>query len=325
MQKETNTHNMNHWILAGALILTGIFLIVALVVINSQADNVSTQTTISNTAPAVDSVFVSNSAGAGTNDFAGGIPLTVNGGKTVHINGVVSDANGKEDIGNNAIQVTFYRSGVTNGPTCTPNQANCYNISGGACTVTDATSTTRNYTCPINLQFNAESTSASGTFAAENWLAKVTVTDTAGPAAANLTHGGVEVNTLLGLLIPNNINFGTLGLNATTTNANNAEQTVTQAGNIQADVEVSSAAAMNCSGAGTIPVANQKWALTDVGHADGAATALSGTPADTNLGVLRKVNDGTPETKTLYWNIAIPANGVSGNCTGTTVINAIAG
>ncbi|HLD21816.1 MAG TPA: hypothetical protein VJB65_02855, partial [Patescibacteria group bacterium] len=309
-----------HWVFGAMLVLITVIVMILLIIANSQADDVTTSATISNTAPAVDSVYISDSAGGGVDSYGSGITLSSGTTRTVHVNGVVSDVNGNGDIADTGVTVVLYRSGATGGASCSQDNNDCYSVSGVSCTLANASSTTRTYTCPVALQFYADATD-SGTYAAQNWLAKVTVVD-ASAASGNTTHGGVEVNSLTALSIPSTIGFGSLELNQSTTDSNNVEQTVAQAGNTTADVNVSSAAAMSCT-SGTIPIANQTWAVTDVVHASG--TTLSDTPADTNLGVQIRTADGANTSKVLYWGIQIPASGVGGSCSGTTVISTIAG
>ena len=309
-----------HWIFGIFLFMVVSFGIMSFIFMNSQADDVSTSTTVGNVDPAVDSIYISSSAGGGVDSYGSGIVLLSGTTKTVHVNGVVSDNNGKANIANTAITVIFYRSGATGGADCSADNNDCYQVSGASCTLADATDTTRTYTCPLLLQFYADATD-SGAYSAQNWLAKVIVTDN-NAATGNSTHGGVEVNSLTALTIPSTVDYGSLALNETTTDANNVEKTIFQAGNSTADVNVSSSASMVCS-SGSIPVGNQTWALTDVAH--GSGTVLSGTPTDTNLGVTIRTSDITNTSQILYWGIQIPVSGVGGSCGGTTYISAIAG
>jgi hypothetical protein len=61
-----------------------------------------------------------------------------------------------------------------------------------------------------------------------------------------------------------------------------------------------------------------------VDYGAGGTNALTGSAVDTNLAVGYRTDEVNPLTKILYWNIAIPASGVEGACTGTTVETAIA-
>lgn len=324
MGTNTSQNSSLHWLIGGALALTSVFLVIAIVVVNTNADNVSTSATVSNATPAVDSVFISSTSNGGAGTDLTSVTLNAGTTRTVYVNGVVSDANGGTDIADTAVSVKMYRTTATNGSACAADNNDCYAVAGASCTLGAASGTTRAYDCPVALQFWADATDA-GAYSATNWTASVTVVDIAGPATSSANTDTTEVNSLTALTIPGSIPYGTLALAAQTTNANNQDLTISQNGNTQADVNVSSAANMTCT-IGNIPVANQKWATTDVGFTDVGSTALSGTPTQVSaLNVPIRTNDGVNTSSILYMNIGIPVNGVGGSCTGTDVITAVAG
>lgn len=324
MQSNSSPNNSSHWLIGGALLLTSFFLVIAIVVVNTNADSVSTTASVGNATPAVDSVYISSTSGGGSGTDMTSITLTAGTTKTVYVNGVVSDANGGSDIPSTGVAVKMYRSGATGGASCTADNNDCYAVSGATCTLGAANSTTRTYDCPVALQFWADATD-SGTYSAQNWIASVTVTDTAGPATSSANTDTTEVNSLTALSIPSSISYGSLALGAETTNSNNQELTISQQGNTQADVNISSSAAMTCT-IGTILVSSQKWATTDVGATDVGATALSGTPTQvTGLNVAVRTSEVTNTSSILYMNISVPTTNVGGSCTGTNTITAIAG
>jgi hypothetical protein len=310
----------NSHVVIGAALFLVLALAITLVYVSSQAEdnsNATTTVSITNTNPTVDTIVFSDTAN-GSENFSGGVTPVAGGTKTIHINGVVGDANGEADI--NATTMTFYRSGATNAEACTPDNNDCYRVD--SCTLTSDTATTKKYDCEIAVQYYADSTDAGGQFSEQNWLTYVKVTDlSAGTGTSNTT--AKEMNTTISLDIPSAINYGSFGLGASTTAENNQEMVITQKGNDEADVEVSGAT-MACSGIGSLPVGQQKWsANSDLGYNDAAGT-LTGTPDDTNLNVVYRTDDANANTKTLYWNIAIPATGVKGVCTGTDTITTIA-
>lgn len=320
---QTTSNHSTHWLIGGALALTSVFLVVAIVIVNSNADDVTTSTTVSNATPTVTSVYISSSANGGADSYGSGITLTAGSTATVHVNGVFTDTNGGGDIPDNGATVKFFRTAATGGAACSADNNDCYSVSGVSCTLGVASGNTRAYDCPVALQYWADATDA-GTYIADNWTASVTVTDTAGPATSSASTKTVEVNSLTALSIPSTIAYGSLALGASTTNVNNVEKTISQSGNTQADVNVSSSAAMTCT-TGTIGVGNQEWAVTDVSFG-GGGTQLTGTPAQvTGLNVAVRTSEVTDTSSILYWNIVMPPNGAGGSCTGTTTITALAG
>ncbi len=318
---EKKSISFTHWILGAALVVIGVSMVAAIVILNSQADSSSTSATIANAVPSIVDVFVTTGADYTQSDNTGGaggtLSLIAGGTAMYKITGTAEDLNGRTDI--TSVAAVLYRSSLTAG--CTPDNNGCYAVS--CTTVNGSTGDQVDYNCPVALQFYTDSTSTGGVASAEDWVVSVKVTDN---DAANATNNSLhkEVETRLALSIPGTIPYGSLSLGQTTTNANNVQMDLQQYGNDEADVEVSSAGPMGCTVAGAIPVANQKWVLTDVGYSDGSAVALSGTPADTDINIGYRTNDGAPLTKSLFWNIAIPTSGVEGVCTGTNTVTTIA-
>lgn len=269
--------------------------------------------------PSVVSVVTATTANGQTDGYPGGtIALAAGGIRTIYVNGVVEDADGKADI--DAVSAAFHRSGAPNGDNCTADAANCYVVS--SCALGDnENANQKTYSCRVDLQHIAQSTVSGGQYPSENWVAYVYVTDGTLFATSNTTTK--EIDTLLALTIPASIPFGNRNLNEQSTAANNAEMILTQRGNVEADVEVSMAGPLVCA-SGSIPRANVKWALTDVGYTHASTTALTGSPVDTNVFVPFGTQGQPSPTQTLYWNLAIPVEGVGGYCTNTVTISAIA-
>jgi hypothetical protein len=307
-----------HYALGGLLLL---ILAVAAIVAYSkpQAESISTQTEITNASSTIDSVFISNSANGGVDDYFSGTIVPVAGDvKTLHINGVVRDTNGTEDIATTSL--VFYRSSVGGGASCSADNNNCYRVP--VCVLTPDTSTTKKFDCQIDLQYYADSTDTGGRFSDDNWVAYVQVWDQSEAGSIN-NSVTKEVGTVLSLTIPTAISYGnSFSLGQETINTDNQEMVITQNGNDEADVQVSGTN-MTCSSIGAIPVGNQKWSLSDVGY-NGSSTPLTAISDNTFLNVGYRDNDASPVTKSLYWNIGIPATGVKGDCVGSNTITTIA-
>lgn len=321
---EERTDN-SHLVLGGLLFLV-FSLVVALVFVYTRAgdtttgESPATSAEIANEAPVVDTV---NVAYALDGSHLPAIDLAVGTTKNIVVWGVASDPNGSDtqgeqingDIDN--ISAVFYRTGATGGDACTEDKNDCYKVA--ACTIdnTYGNSTEVKYSCPMSLEFFTDSTTNGGEFPSDNWTAIVKVVDKSTVAASNTNTS--EMNTLLALNIPTTIPYGSFALGATTTATNNQDMVIEQRGNARGDVEVSGSD-MTCSGIGTIPVGKQKWALSDVGESHASSTALTASAIASHLNVNYRKNDATAETKTLTWNIGIPATGVRGVCTGTNTL-----
>lgn len=319
-----NKQTSFHWLVGGILAIVGIFAVAGHVMLSSQADDVTTQATINNSAPTVDSVTISGTIASDTDDFGAGITLSPNTTKQVYVNGYISDLNGIEDI--TAIEGFLYKSDQSSA--CSYDANNCYQSywndvpASDTCTVSQSDSDTYRFSCDVDMYYFADDTSATSAAPTTNWVAYVSVSD--GTAADNDASKTTEVNTLLSLSIPASLTFSdALTAGTATTDVNNAALTVTQTGNDGADVNVSMASAMSCSSRGTIPVNQIEWSLTDTEYSNAANADLSTSASDTNVGVSLQTDDGSQQTKTLYFNI-LPSAGVEGTCSGTLVIESIA-
>lgn len=268
-------------------------------------------------APTVLSVISGGSSSSTTDEYAStGFFLNAGSNANIYINGVVQDLDGRETI--TAVNAVFYKNDVSGGNACTPDNQNCFTAT---CNLFDNADTSQKiYSCGISLPFYTTATDTSSPASGSQWLPYVTVTD--GTNNGNASGNNLEINSLLSVAIPSNIDFGIRELNTTTTTANNVDMILTQQGNREVDVEVSMGAGMNCA-SGSFPLENMRWSLTDVDYGDASTVAITATPIDTNIDIpLGNVTTPSP-TKTLYWNLAVPF-GVGGNCTGTTTISAIA-
>jgi hypothetical protein len=314
-----------HWILGVALLMIGVFVVAALVMVNSQADDVTTSASIDNVAPTITSVFTSDAQYDLTDDYGGdGGTLTgiVNAGTTgeLHINGVVADTNGDDDIA--SVAVKFYRSAM--GGSCSAGDDNyCYiddTDSNCALDTTYGDDTQAKFDCQFNINYYADATDAnSDNYTSTDWTVEVYLLDDDASSAEDTSLQKV-MPTLRSLSIPSTISFGTMALGASLDAGEGEQMSIEQYGNDEASVEVSMASDMTCdsSDAG-IPKANIEWALSDAGIDNG--TDLTTSAADTSIDIGLRT-DGVVTDK-LYWFIEIPASGVEGECTGTTVITTV--
>lgn len=331
-----NKSNSLTWVLGGALVLIGLIVIIMLVNVRSQADSSTTSLSVTNVAPTVDSVLIDDD---GSNVAAGG-NVTLNSGATelITITGVVSDANGVGGstfaAGDLASIYAWIWRGPTPGSGCKSTSGanddgnNCYTMisdssntpASGKCVITSqASSTSVNYECRVEVFYWADATDGNGVAASsDKWSAFVEVKDDSNSSATDSKDFEIVANA--SLTYSATIPFGTLALAEKTTASNNVAMTVTQNGNDIATTSVSGTA-MSCT-VGTVPVGNIEWALTDVAHSNVASTDLSATPTNTAINVTYRTDESTANTSSLYWNIEVPATGVSGSCSGTNTLTA---
>jgi hypothetical protein len=321
-----NNSQSTQTILGAALLLIAAFVIGALVLVNSQADDINTNATVNNTAPTVVSTYINSASGTLANSFGqdgSGITLTAGSTKVVYVNGEVSDANGREDI--SKVDVVVYNPNTDND--CSADKNNCYIMSsaGGspACTLSDGgTSLKKNFTCTWTIQYWADATDSVAATAGA-WKAYVVVTDAASSTGNNSgAEASTDIQSLVALNFPSSITFPALALGAGTAAGDgatgNVNYTITQYGNDVADTVISMANALPCT-IGSIPLANLGWSNTDVAY--DADTSLSTTATDTNSATGLRTDDSTALTDIIYMNILIPSTGVGGSCASTSTSN----
>ncbi len=311
-----------HWVLGLGLFILAVFVVVALVGVNSQADEINSSAGVANASPTVDSIFFDTVDqfqidADGTEEADGTISLASGSDVNLYISGVVSDANGDSDIVK--VETVFYAPDGTN-ELCDMDPNDCYQISSCGTQANDNDSIT--YNCPILLSYWANSTMIGGKNEGGDWTAWVQVQDSSG--AKVFGTDTIDVETLLSLGMPGPVNWGTLAQNTATDSAQNEDQIITQKGNDKADIQVYGTD-MPCSNTGTIPVANIKWDLNDDGFSTGG-TVLSGNPGspDTiDITIPFQLEPGSI-TDLVHWDVQIPQYDISGTCTGTITMTAVA-
>lgn len=321
MSEKAN--NPAHWVLGVALLLIGVFVIAAMVLVNSQAT--TTEVDITNSAPVVDSVFLSDTTAEGVNDWTMGsgqtsglLTPTANDTTTVYVNGVVSDANGEDDIASvlggirqdNVLLTSCDEVGELDYNTCIVNTSCTLDTSVG-------TALEAGYDCSITVQYYTDGTDSS-TNSTRYWNAFAQVTDDS--AATDDSTAAFEMGAVLSLTLSpsSSLDFGSGALG----DELSVTQTVTQTGNDEATLEVNgdeNAAAgtqmFDCDGGGDITVDQVAWTLnSEDGFGD--ATALTNSSADA-VNLTYRTDDSTALTDDLYWHLEIPSTGVAGTCTGS--------
>ena len=300
-----------------ALIALAFILIISIVLRYTGAADVSTSAEIQNTAPTVDTIRFATSAYGADDLTTSGILPNIGVDRTIHVNGQITDLNGENDIASSTLSLVFFRT--SKGNTCTADKNDCYTVNTCATTYTDGDNTQITYNCEVPLAYWVDGTDSSSIYESDNWSAYVTVSDTAGLSAAST--GTIEMNSLLALNLPDDIDYGTRSLAEVSSSTTNIETILTQRGNTKADVEVLGTT-MSCSSLGTLPIDAQAWSLTDTEYA--SATTLTGSFVPTLRNINLRTDDANELSANLYWNIAIPATGVKGTCTGSNTIVIVA-
>src|SRR3989344_5691536 len=301
-----------------ALVAIAFILIVGLVIRYTGAADVTTTAEIQNEPPTINTRRFATTPFNADDLTSTGILPSVGNTRTIHINGLIQDNNGKTDIATSTISLTFHRT--TKGNTCTTDQNDCYRTTTCTFDYTLTSETELAYNCPLDLSYYIDATDPAGAYKDDNWTAEVTLADQAGsPATLTAT---IEVNSLLALNLPDGIDYGTRSLGEQSSSTTNVETPLTQRGNTRADVFVSGGT-MDCSangGLGSLATNAQKWSLTDIDYTATTSIALTASDTKTNRNIRLRTDDQNESSKNLYWNIAIPQSGVKGLCTGANTI-----
>lgn len=283
--------------------------------------------------PVVDTVITTTTSGGDDTggDSSTGITIPeAPSTATVYVRGQASHGDGCPTIvtTNSTWNLKLYRTGASgagSGPTCdTADKNDCYdftnpNLSHANCEITD------DYT--IDYEFNADlyswadPTDTGSPYAADTWTAKVSITS---GAATGTGYDTFEVGSTIALTIESaTVDYGTLELGAL---SEEIPMTLIATGNRAIDAGVVSAEeiiACNGVGSSAIPLNNMRFSTTaTTPYGDKIPMATTSIPLVLDLPA--RTNEETAPTSTLYFQLQIPATGISGVCGNTISVNAAA-
>jgi len=337
-------NNATHWVLGGALLLIGLFVIIAFDLTRSQTETTTVQ--ITQATPTVDAVklcineAVAVGSCVGVSEFTGANTTSTEMDLFVQ----VSDANGYGDIA--SVGGSLYRSSVglaacntgSIGAGSEYDGNSCYSnydgqTSGGilSCAQNDIVSTTSAWwKCDVTLQYWMDATDPSSNFAAENWAMDAIVVDSQSNTGISVNPSTFRNNTVLSMNFGSStISYGPMSLGATKAGVSVLG---TAQGNSDVDMTIAAnSAVMTCDGVGSanIPVANQRFGTSDSAY-EALASALSNSPQDLDFEVnvndnelLARTSETVAPSDTVFFGIGIPASGVSGTCTVAATLAAI--
>ncbi len=281
----------------------------------------STSYTVSNVAPVVSSVLLNG---------GGDITLTEGTTTSVGLTATVTDNNGCTDI--LQTYASLYRTAInyagcnivdnTNANYCYPVVECTQVVAGNTCD--GASDSSVGYTCTFTVQYHADPTDATTQYPTDSWTGTIFSTDEI--LNSNVADSSpVEMLSLIAYDVTSAIGYGSLG--AGDSNDPLSITTVyTATGNVGLDAELSGSQMCTnyptCSGGTPIAVGQQKYAFAAL-TAYSSGTALTGTPTERELNVLKTTITGSPQTKTAYWGLEVPLGTVSGSYTGLNVLGAL--
>lgn len=250
------------------------------------------------------------SPAVGTITASDSIDLASCSTKVVWCNATASDADGWTDI--DAVNATLWDPAATTEAAADDNSNHYTNSSCPLGTNTSLTDVPAN--CSFTLQYYAN---------AAEWTCKLMVNDsTSATGSANITT--VTVNQLIALDAENLVDFGSLDPGATS--SADVNNTITNCGNVQIDINLSGADLTN-NGAtvANITVGQVKYNVTSYDQDYTAnMTALSAAQTARPEFDLAKRTNGA-STKKTYWKIKLPSPIQALTYTGTITFTAVLG
>jgi hypothetical protein len=244
---------------------------------------------------------------------------------TISATSTVQDLDGYTDIVQGTS--TIYRSGVTGGASCNSSLQSCYQVPATQCTFSNCSGTQCLMTCSANIEYFADATDASSTYAGQTWMATMSVVDTTDLYGSATIAGGVPLDSLLALEVTSpSINFGAL-VNGANTGSTNATTTIINTGNAPIDVKVSGDPLNGTGGpTGSIPVNSQKYATSTFMYAGCAlCQVLTGpsTPASIGVNLPQATSTAGSQPSSIYFGLQVPTNINTGAYTGTNYFTAV--
>ncbi|MFH1286898.1 MAG: hypothetical protein ABII02_04070 [Candidatus Magasanikbacteria bacterium] len=241
---------------------------------------------------------------------------------SVYVYGVITDADGCEDVDESSLKLTFYRSGMTSSTLCFEDDENCYQLreDNNSCDMSGCSGSTDNtsdYTCTVPVEYFADPTDA-GTYSAENWIASVRISGEVDGLSATTTQS-TEINSLSSLGLSATIDYGTLVFGTTSTE--DAVLVVTNFGNTSIDLEVAGTD-FSCT-TGSVAVDLQRFSSSSgVSYEDMYQSVSSGLEY-VGFDLAPQTVSTTAATSGLYFKIYTTSSlGLAGSCTGSTSIMA---
>lgn len=247
------------------------------------------------------------------------IVLTPGATTTVHATGTAIDLNGFADLDFGTS--TYYRELVAGGNDCTANDNNCYQVANTSCSFSMCSGNSCELQCTAGMLYHADPTDIGSPFAAEEWLADLTVVDQSGLSDTGTTLG-VEVLTLRAITASSSIPYGSLAVNSDTGNYN-ATTTVTNDGNDNIDVSLSGTDLT--FGASAIGVTNQLYATSTFTYSSCGVlcTALSTTSTQLEVDLFKPTSSTSPITDAVYWGLFVPTGTAAASHEGTNTFTAV--
>jgi hypothetical protein len=318
---DSSATSRQHYLFALLLFMAGLLIILIFLTVRSQADDTQTDVGINNNAPSVDSVHISD---VSTSSDISEIEVTDNDTvpSSTYVYGTWHDDNGCSQVTGDEVGIEVVLYAPDANINCEADIQNCYvaaTTTAGNCTLAGCTGgvdTDGTYTCELvdadTFPFHA----TQGT-----WTAAVTMYDNqASTNTSEVAEDTITVNELMALTPEpgDDLNFGDQALGDTT---GDKTLTIINTGNTTIDW-YAYATRMDCT-VGYIATSSLHYDL-NTGTGFGAmtlATDSDSVPGGARINVdLGRRSTAVASTDDLSFKLQLPADGISGSCTGNVAI-----
>lgn len=326
------TSNSRHYLVALLLGIVGLLIILVFVSLRSQADQTSTQATISNATPEIvsGSIGVSDGSTTVTTSEATVNLSTESGTSTIYAFAEYRDYNGCSTV--SSANGFIYHSTISNcGTNGSQNDLNCYmdgtayTMPGATCTMNTAgldacsgsSDTEGDIFCEFHVRSFADATNAGSQYANNNWVAGFTVTDSDSAITATTT-ATFELAELAALTInTSSMNFGSLALGQV---SGTSTVIITNSGNDNTLGVTTDGNNWACT-LGSFSSDYLRLSTSSPNTNFTNAFAMDTTAKNIGVSIAKQTTSGTASTLSSYWWLKIPASGDLGGVLASSTLS----
>lgn len=294
-----------------------IFLVILLIGFNIwtsrvNADDVSTQVEVGNSAPVIGEVSLNGKDN---------ITLIEDSTVDIMVSASITDGNGCTDIrtGGGVKAIVYHHDDYD--ASCSLDYNNCYDEDIASCSYQSCAGNTATYECTASLamQYYANPTEAGASFAADEWVVTVIASDSSWADVTSHSYNdddesAVEVNELLALVASSSVDYQTISAGSDT-GSSPIESGVRNSGNRGMDPLIANSSTLSYSSY-EIAENYQEYSLSS-GFSYGSGTDLDGTAIQLDTDTPARTDDGDPSEDQIFWGLGVPGGQAAGTYTGT--------
>ncbi len=237
-------------------------------------------------------------------EITGPIHLSAGTITKVTCNATVNDSDGFDNI--SGVSAVLYDNYTADAGSADDNN---YHYSNSSCSITGSGNTS-NASCSFLLWYYANPS--------DSWICNMNVSDSLNTTSAQES---TALDSLVAISVHDFAYTGGSGGPIPLGNiSKEAALNITNTGNVNITIDLSGGD-ISCD-TGIIPAGNQSYSITS-GFNYSNGTMLTGSPTEIgDYTIPARTDDSAPSKGSIYWLLAVPGHGVSGNCTGAISVDA---